>query len=112
MVADLVDQDVADDTVHRLTGPVRVIKDGDTVEEDPVGQACGIPFAFEWKPDAVIQSEQIVGIADSHRAERFGVGEILYMKRHIDKGRAKLLRQTVPDRLSGRLEIFLRPWLT
>ena len=34
------------------------------------------------------------------------------MNRHITQRTAKLLRQAVPDCLSGHLEIFVRPGLT
>jgi hypothetical protein len=46
MVTDLVDQHVADNAVHRLAIPVGVTEDGHTVEKDPIGQTCGIPYAF------------------------------------------------------------------
>jgi hypothetical protein len=46
-----------------------------------------------------------------HRLERLRVGEIGHMNRHIAKHRAELLRQTVPDCLSGQFKIFLRPRL-
>ena len=111
MVTDLVDQHVADDAVHWLAVSVGVTEDGDAVEKDPVGQTCGIQYAFERQSHAMIQPEQIIRIADVHRLERLRVGEIGHMNRHIAKRRAELLRQTVLDCLSGQFKIFLRPRL-
>ena len=112
MVTDLVDQHVADDAVHWLAVSVGVTEDGDAVEKDPVGQTCRIQHAFERQSDAMIQPEQIIRIADMHRLERLRVGEIGHMNRHIAQNRPELLRQSVPDCLSGHLEIFVRPRLT
>ena len=59
----------------------------------------------------MIQPEQIIRIADVHRLERLRVGEIGHMNRYIAQNRPKLLRQPVPDCLSGRLEMFARSGL-
>ena len=60
----------------------------------------------------MIQPEQIIRIADAQSLERLRIGEIDHTNRHIAQRRAELLRQAVPDCLSGHLEICLRPRLT
>ena len=59
----------------------------------------------------MIEPEQIIRIADAQGLERLRIGEIGHINRHIAKQRAELLRQAVPDCLSGRLEIFVGPRL-
>ena len=55
MVTNLVDQYVADDAAQRLPVPIGITEDGDTVEKDPVGQTCGIPYAFGRQSYAMIE---------------------------------------------------------
>ena len=62
MVANLVDQHVADDAVYRLIIVAGVAEYGNTVEKDRVGQICGRRYAFERQPHAMIQPEQIIPI--------------------------------------------------
>lgn len=112
MVANLVDQHMADDAVHLLSVAAGVIDDGDAVKKDPVGQADRVLYAFGRQPGAMIEPEQIVRIADAQHAERFRIGEIGDADRHITQSLAERLRQAVPDCLGGDLEIFERAWLT
>ncbi len=57
----------------------------------------------------MVQAEQIIRIADVQGPERLPISEIGNMNRHITQRSAELLRQAVPDCLSGHLEIFVRP---
>ncbi len=111
MVANLVDQHMADDAVHPLPVAAGIIDDGDAVKKDPVGEADRVPYAFGRQPRTLIEPEQIERIADAHGLERFRIGEVGDAERHIVQALAELFRQAAHDCLGRDLEIFERTGL-
>src|SRR5882757_4002580 len=59
MMADLVNQDVANDMAQRLVMFGPVIENRPPIEPDHVGQARDIIIAAKWQADALEQAEQV-----------------------------------------------------
>ena len=59
MVADFVDQHMADDMAERLLVLGPIVQDGPAVEPDHVGQAGDVAMALLRQPHALKQAEQV-----------------------------------------------------
>src|SRR3954447_12917207 len=78
MMADLVHEDMSDESAERLLVLGPVVEDGATVEPDHVRELArhGGGAALR-KPDAAKQPEEIERALKTHRVERFVVRKIL-----------------------------------
>ena len=97
MVADFVDQHMADDVAQRLFMLGPVIQDRPAVEPDHVGQAGDIVIAAEREADAVEQAEQVEFALGLHLVEHLVGRKIVDADDQALAQAAKALRQALED---------------
>ncbi len=83
MMADFVNQGVADDGLEILAGFAPVIEQGTAIEEDAVDVLGRVADAFLIEGNPMIEAEQIERALELHFGLGFGVGKFLDQDNHI-----------------------------
>src|ERR1700736_6119030 len=95
MMADLVNQHMADDMAQRLVMFGPIIQDGATIQPDHVGQACDVVIAAKRQAYADKQAEQVEFACRVHLVEDLIGGKIVDADDHALAQVAKALRQAL-----------------
>src|SRR5271166_1852449 len=103
MVADLVDQHVADDVAQRLLMLGPIIQDRAAVEPDHVGHAGDIARALERQPDPLEQAEHVEFALALHLVQHLVGREIVDADDHAFAQVAKPFGQALEDVMGHRL---------
>src|SRR5207248_9033057 len=97
MVADLVDQHMADDMAEALVVLGPIVQDRPAVEPDHVGQPRHVTKTLLWQADALEQAEQVELALAFHLVQDLLGREVIDTEDHAFAKAAKLRRQASED---------------
>src|SRR5580658_2069066 len=104
-MADLMDEDMADQRVEILAGLAPVVEDGTAVKKDPVGLGPRVAHALAWQGHAAIEAEDVEGAVELHLHLGLGVGELVDADHDAAQMPLQFRRDSAQRALGKRFEV-------